>query len=157
MIPLQSLLNALQAWAQEELGGQRRIVAIIGRQEAALCANDTRALLDATQELEPEMKSQSERAERRRRLFQKLAAHWQVDAEALSLGSILERSGGHAGLAALREELRGSTAELVRRNRRFAALAGAQRRMIEELVAGLLQQDDPRALQQGGTLVNQRA
>lgn len=157
MMPLQSLLNALQAWAQEELAGQRRILALVARQEQALCANDTHALLDATEELEPEMRAQSERAERRRRLFHRIAAHWQVDAEALSIGSILERCGGHAGLAALREELRSSSNELVRRNRRFGALAGAQRRLIEELVAGLLQQDDPRALQEGGTLVNQRA
>lgn len=157
MIPLQSLVNALQAWAQEELAGQRRILELVARQEQALCANDTHALLEATQALEPELKTQSERAERRRRLFAKLAAHWHVDAEALSIGSILERCGGHAGLAHLREELRRSSSELVRRNRRFAALAGAQRRLIEELVAGLLQQDDPRALHEGGTLVNQRA
>ena len=53
MIPVQSLLNSLQAWAQEELAGQRRIQALIERQERALCANDTQGLDEATRALEP--------------------------------------------------------------------------------------------------------
>lgn len=157
MIPLQSLLNSLQAWAQEELAGQRRMLALIERQVDGLVRNAPAELLAATQALEPELAQQAERVDKRRRIFQNLAAHWKVQADALSLGSILERCGGHEPLARLRTELRRSTAELVRRNRRFAALAAAQGRMLEELVAALLQHEDPRLLERGGSLVDAEA
>ena len=61
MIPVQSLLNSLQAWAQEELAGQRRMLTLIERQERALCVNDPAGLSEATQALEPELAAQSER------------------------------------------------------------------------------------------------
>lgn len=154
---LQSQLNTLEAWAQEELAGQRRILALITRQEEALVANRSSLLLEACQELEQELRGQAERADRRGKLFQAIAESLQVDARALSLSSILERVGTHPRLANLRDELRRSTAETVRRNRRFAALAGAQRKLIEELVTTLLQQEDPKALHEGGTLVNAKA
>ena len=103
MIPVQSLLNALQAWAQEELAGQRCLLAIIARQEQALCANDSGGLAQATQELGPELAAQAERVEKRRRLFAVLAGHWNADPEALSLSSILARCGSQPGLETLRD------------------------------------------------------
>lgn len=157
MIPVQSLLNSLQAWAQEELAGQRRMLAIIERQEQALCANDPEGLAAATQALEPELAAQGERVEKRRRLFAVLAAHWKADPEALSLASIIERCGEQPGLARLREELRRSTLELLRRNRRFAALAAAHRRLVEELVKALLSAGQPAPRRHGGALVDAEA
>lgn len=154
---LQSQLNTLEAWAQEELAGQRRILALITRQEEALVANRSSLLLEACQELEQELRGQAERADRRSKLFGAIAESLQVDARALSLSSILERVGAHPRLANLRDELRRSTAQIVRRNRRFAALAAAQRKLIEELVTTLLQQENPKALHEGGTLVNAKA
>jgi FlgN protein len=157
MIPIQSLLNSLQAWAQEELAGQRRMLAVIGRQEASICANDPAALAEATQALEPELAAQSERVEKRRRLFAVLAAHWNADPEALSLSSIVQRCGPQPGLESLRTELRNSTVELLRRNRRFAALASAHRRLVEELVNALLQAANPSSGPRGGALVDAQA
>jgi len=157
MIAIQSLLNSLQAWAQEELAGQRRILAIIERQERTLCANDTGGLVEATQALEPELIAQSERVEKRRRLFSVLAAHWKADPEALSLSSILARCGEQPGLETLRDELRRSTTELNRRNRRFSALASAQRRLVEELVQALLEAGNPATRDHGGALVDAQA
>ena len=157
MIPVQSLLNSLQAWAQEELAGQRRIQALIERQERALCANDTQGLDEATRALEPELAGQSERVLKRRRIFAALAAHWQLDPEALSLASILARCPAQSGLALLRTELQRATSETNRRNRRFAALAGAHRRLVEELVGALLEIGNPAAGRQGGALVDAEA
>jgi len=157
MIPIQSLLNSLQAWAQEELAGQRRMIAILERQEASICANDPAALAEATSSLEPELAAQSERIDKRKRIFAVLAGHWSADPEALSLGSILERSGPQPGLESLRTELRRSTTELLRRNRRFAALASAHRRLVEELVNALLQAANPSSDPRGGSLVNAEA
>ena len=157
MIPVQSLLNSLQAWAQEELGGQRRMLVIIERQEQTLCANDPEGLAAATQALEPELAAQSERVEKRKRLFAVLAAHWQADPEALSLASIIERCGEQPGLVRLREDLRRSTTELLRRNRRFAALAAAHRRLVEELVNALLSAGQPASRKHGGALVDAEA
>lgn len=157
MIPIQTLLNSLQAWAQEELAGQRRMLAVIVRQEASICANDPDALAEATRTLEPELAAQAERVEKRRRLFVVLAAHLGADPEALTLGSILERCGPQPGLEALRGDLRRSTVELLRRNRHFAALAGAHRRLVEELVSALLQAANPSSDPRGGALVNAQA
>jgi hypothetical protein len=157
VIPLQSLLNALQAWAQEELAGQRRLLALIERQEQALCANDPTGLAAATAALEPELAAQAERVGKRQRIFAALAQRWQADPEALSLASILERSGAQPGLAKLREELRRSTSELLRRNRRFSALAFAHRRLVEELVEALLEIKDPSSGARAGALVDAQA
>lgn len=154
---LQSLINALEAWAQEELAGQRRILAQIQRQEDALVANRSGELLAACQDLERELRGQSDRQDRRAKLFQQFGAMFAVDSRALSMTSILERAGNPPRLSLLRDELRRSSATLVRRNRRFGALAGAQRKLIEEIVAELLHQQDPKALGEGGTLVNAEA
>jgi len=153
----QSLLNALEGWAQEELAGQRRMIATLQRQEDALVANRSGELLSACQEMDTELQGQSERNRRRERLFRDFGELFSVDAKALSMSSILERCSHPARLIALREELRRSTAQIVRRNRRFAALAGAQRKLIDELVAELLQQEDPKQLNQGGSLINAKA
>jgi len=157
VIPIQSLLNSLQAWAQEELAGQRRMLTLIERQEQALCANDTGALVEATQALEPELAAQAERVEKRKRLFAVIAGHWNADPEALSLSSILARCGDQPGLERLRDELRRSTVELLRRNRRFSALATAQRRLVEELVNTLLEAGNPASRHRGGALVDAQA
>ncbi len=157
MIPIQSLLNSLQAWAQEELAGQRRMLAIIERQEQALCANRPDDLAQATAALEPELVAQAERVEKRKRLFAVLGARWNADPAALTLSSILARSDEQPGLATLRDELRRSTNELLRRNRRFSALAAAHRRLVEELVQALIQAGDPACRNQGGMLVDAEA
>lgn len=157
MIPVQSLLNSLQAYAQEELAGQRRMLAIIERQEQTLCANDPDGLAAATQALEPELAAQSERIEKRKRLFVVLAAHWKADPAALSLTSILERCGEQPGLVRLRDELRLSTHDLLRRNRRFAALAAAHRRFVEELVNALLSAGQPDSRNPRASLVDAEA
>ncbi|MBK7642608.1 MAG: flagellar export chaperone FlgN [Planctomycetes bacterium] len=157
MIPLQNLLNSLQAWAQEELAGQRRMHVLIERQESRLCANDPDGLLLATQALEPELEAQAERVVKRQRLFAAAARHWKVDPGALSLTSIVERCAPQPGLAKLRDELRVSTTELLRRNRRFSALASSHRRFIEELVNALIESGDPKSTRRGGTLVDAEA
>jgi hypothetical protein len=157
VIPIQRLLNSLQAWAQEELAGQRRMLAVVERQEQTLCANDPQGLAQATQLLEAELAAQSERIDKRKRLFATLAAHWRADPEALSLKSILERCPDQPGLAQLREELRSSTNALLRGNRRFAALAAAHRRLVEELVNALLEAGDPGHRARGGALVDAEA
>lgn len=153
----QSLINALEAWGQEELAGQRRILGHIQRQEEALVANRSGELLAACQDLDRELRTQMERHARRSKLFAQFAALYRADERALSMSSILERAGNPPRLSQLRDDLRRSSATLVRRNRRFAALAGAQRKLIEEIVAELLNQQDPKALGEGGQLVNAEA
>ncbi len=133
------------------------MLALIERQERTLCANEPDGLSEATAALEPELAAQGERVEKRRRLFAVLAAHWQADPEALSLASILERCPEQPGLAALRDELRRSTTELLRRNRRFSSLAAAQRRLVEELVLALLEAGQPASRKHRGALVDAEA
>jgi hypothetical protein len=114
-------------------------------------------MAEATAALEPELAAQIERVEKRKRIFAVLAARWSLDPAALSLSSIIARCGEQTGLATLRDELRRSTNELLRRNRRFSALAGAHRRLVEELVQALIQAGDPEGRSQGGMLVDTEA
>ena len=139
MSELQSRLNALVAWAQEELGGRRRVLACLERQERAVLASRVDELETATAALGLEIELQGERAARRRRLFGAFAGAWRIPVGALSLASIAERVGpAAAGLAAVRVELREAAALVLKKNRRITALLRAHRRVVEDVIRVLV-------------------
>jgi hypothetical protein len=68
-----------------------------------------------------------------------MGAHWGVSANALTLGSIVERL-GPAGepLERLRDELRTRIAAVLRKNRRVARLVHVQSSLVNDTVSTLL-------------------
>lgn len=151
-------LKHLEVALREELDGKRRALELLARQEAAIAANEPAALEEALKGVEREVQLEARRAARRRQLVAALAEAWRVPADALTLGSIVERAGRDAGrLATLRVELRDAVASVKRRNRRLAALVGMQRRLTRDVMKCVLEDEDGAALHSAGTLVNAEA
>lgn len=151
----QALLNGLEAYVQDEIGARRRMLAIVDAQERAILAGKSADLELATRDVEAEITKDAERSARRARLFAAAGATWRVAPGALSLSSIAERFGPSAErLCVLRSELRNTTAELARRNRRLSVLVSAHRRLLTDLIQTLLASDDAAPLTVSGTLID---
>jgi chromosome segregation ATPase len=135
---VQTHLRHAEAWAQAELGAQKRLLALLGEQERATLENDTTALQESTEQLDRELAGEPARARLRRQLAEGLGAEWGVDARALTIRSIAERA-GDAGerLRALRDELREVAGEVSAAGRRLAALARLHRGVYADLIGVL--------------------
>lgn len=163
---VQSALNALEGWVQEELAARRRMLALLEAQESAVKRNHGGEIEANLRAIETELAQQSVRDVRRAKLFDALAGHWNVAGDVLTLSSIAERAGargaGEAGgssgarLARLRDELAASTREVVRRNRRLNALLNAHQKVIEELLGALIAIQGGDARNREGALVDAR-
>lgn len=158
MMSVQSLINALEAWLQEELFARRRFLELLEAQETAVKRAEARGLSESVDAIEKEIEAQLLRDEKRVRLFAELGRHWGVAGDALTLTSIAERA-GDAGrrLATLRDELAAASERIVRKNRRVSRLLEAHQKVIEDLLRALV------AIQGGvpggstGALVNAEA
>ena len=143
MKSVQSSINGLEAWVQEELLARRRMLAVLERRESAVKAARGVELEECVRAMEAELDGQARRDEKRARLFAELGAAWSVAPSALTLSSIGERARAVAGgaaerLLALRDELEQAGTNLVRKNRRVSALMNAHQRVIEELLGALV-------------------
>jgi len=155
---IQSLINGLEAWVQEELLARRKLLALLGRQEE--CVKHARGgeLAAIVGELDLELAAQTRRDDKRARLFAALGQAWGVAPETLTLTSIVERAApAGARLAQLRDELAEASATVARKNRRISALLNAHHKIVEELLGALIAiQGGTPGLQQGA-LVDARA
>lgn len=155
---LQSTINHLEAYLRGEVESKRHALTCIEAQEAAIQANDPAALERAIEQTAASYKKCEATSARRTKLLQDLADHWRIPVGVLTLGGIVRRLGKQAGeLGPLREELRGLMAEVIKRNRRLAALIGMHRRINTDLMQLLVGCDSPEDVQAGGTLVNAEA
>ncbi len=153
-----SLLNHLTAYVQDEIAVRRRTLDLLSRQEAGIQNNDPGATAKAVEAIEQEMKGNSRRNSKRVGLIKKLALCWSLPADALTLGSIVERAGARAGmLAELREELRALTAKVLKRNRRLSALIGMHRRVIKEVIDTVLHEQVGAVMNGAGSLIDAEA
>lgn len=154
-----TLTNRLEACVQEELQARERTLVLLGRQERAILENRSTDLAAATTALERELLAGVERSARRDQVLRSLGTLWGVPVSAMTLSSIAERLGQDgSGLRRLRDALRERTAEVVRRNRRIAALTRVHRRLVQD-VLGLLFLEEAQAapLKSAGTLVDAEA
>jgi hypothetical protein len=153
-----TILRKLEACLVEELGAQRRVLARLEAQQAALRAGDPAALDARGREIEADVDSSLQRAQVRAALLRLLAAEWRVDSRTLTLGSIAERAGGEGQrLQRLRGDLRRASAATARALRRNARAARAHQRAWGEVLEGVLSaavEGDPGA---GGRLVDAEA
>lgn len=156
---LRTLTNKLQACIQEELQARERTLELLTRQERAILDNRSEDLAQATSKLERELVGGVERGARRDEIFRALARLWSVPVNAMTLSSIIERLGsGAGGLSRLRDELRDQTARVVRANRRIAALTRLHRRLVQDVLGALFQEEvDAMPLAGAGTLIDAEA
>lgn len=138
MIP-QNLLNALEAWMSEEVAAKQRLVRSLELQERALVSGTPDDILATTASVEGEITAEIERSRRREAIFARLALHWNVAANALSISSIVERA-SIAGqrIDELRGELRALAASAMSRNRRIARLVQVHQSIAQETLAALI-------------------
>lgn len=155
---LEKTIDELGGWARDELAARRRTIDCLDRQERAVLAGDREVLEEATRSLAAELGGQAERAKRRQQLFARLAAGWKVPALHLSLSSVIERGGELAlPLVLPRDELRAATADVLRRNRRIAALVRMHRRIVDDLVHVLVDSDAHAPRGAAGQLIDAEA
>lgn len=139
MMNVQSLINGLEAWVQEELLARRKLLALLERQEEVVKRANGLDLEAVVHDIQVELDAQARRDEKRVRLFEGLAQHWGVSAETLTLTSIVERAGPQAArLALLRDELAAASERIVRKNRRLSALLSVHHKVVEELLCALV-------------------
>jgi len=155
----QSLINRLEACIQEELQARERTLDLLTQQEEAIVGNRSEKLAEATRVLERELLSNVDRSARRDEVFRCLGRLWGVPQSALTLSSIAERVGpGSERIRGLRDKLRDRTAEVVRRNRRIAALTRLHRQLVQDVLGVLFQEAAQAApLSGAGTLIDAEA
>ena len=141
-----SLVIQLDAWAREELAGQKALSATLAEQERAVSANDAAALAEAAQKVEALLKRGPARERRRRELLGRLGEAFGVQPETLTLTSILERAASEGvaveGLRSVRDELRKESALVLRTGRRIAALARYHQAFLAEVLRILAPAED---------------
>ena len=135
---LTTLLIQLQAWTQEEIGAQGRLIGLLADQEKAVREGRTDGVRCSGEKLEEELVQSGPRDKRRRDLMKGFAKVFGVPAATLTLTSIMERAEevneDLACLRALREQLRDRVAVVVRATRRIASLARYHQGVLADLM-----------------------
>jgi len=138
MSTIESVVGHAEAWVQEELGSQKRLLALLAEQERAVTGNDTAALLETTAGIEREIDGRAHRNRRLAKLIDAFGAHWGIAPAALTLGSICERLGERgARLARLRAQLVDAMRTVSETGRRMVALARLHQGVLADLVRTL--------------------
>ncbi len=149
------LLRQLEAYIQEEIGAQSRMLGSLEDQALALKINAPERMLAATQALESEIAATQSRSRRRNELLAGLAQSWEVAPEALTLSSVVRRAGEEGTRLARQrgelERLAQRTSTLARRN---GTAARFHERLTQDVVRALLALEDGVCVEDGGRLVN---
>jgi hypothetical protein len=150
-------LRQLEAYVQEEVGAQARMLAALERQELALRGHDSAAVAASAQALEVEIQASALRSKRRDELIAALARSWNVAARALTLTSIVGRAGPEGErLGRARVELEVVTRRVQRLARRTVTAARFHQRITTDILRALLDSGSVR-VENGGTLVDAEA
>ena len=155
---IQGWLRRAEAWAQSELGAQKRLKALLTEQERATIENDTEALTTSTEQIERELAGEPGRARARREFAEALGAAWGIDHRALTLRSISERAGDEGQrLSGMREDLEATAREVSLSGRRLAALARLHRGVYAQVIQVLAGPGADGADSEDGLLVRAEA
>jgi hypothetical protein len=134
---LSSLMIRLEAWIQEELGSQARMIELLDAQEKAIVVGDGPRLIELGEEMDEELGAKPGKSRNRTALLAGFGSAWSVLPETLTLSSIADRCEQEGlsaeRLRALRNELRSSTAELLKIGRRIVSLAKYHQGLLSEL------------------------
>ena len=154
---LDGLIPRLEAWVQEELNAQRKILLNLKDQERAIQETDLDSL-DVQIQDGRNLRAGSEPRDRRRHMLLKdFERVWSVSAKALTLGSIAARLGSNGRrLETLRRELKETLKEIGTVAQRVRTFARYHQGVIHEVVEDVLETNGE-ALQEGGALVNTEA
>ena len=154
---LDGLIPRLEAWVQEELGAQRKLLENLKSQEKAIVSTDLDGLDLCIQEGRKLRATSGPRDRRRHMLLKDFERVWSVSAKALTLGSIVARLGSNGRrLDTLRRDLKETLREIGGIARRVRTFARYHQGVIHEVVEDVLETNAD-AMEQGGALVNTEA
>ena len=154
---LDGLIPRLEAWVQEELGAQRKLLANLKLQEKAIEITELEDLDRFIQEGRNLRATSGPRDRRRHMLLKDFERVWSVSAKALTLGSIAARLGSNGRrLNILRKDLKTTLKEIGSVARRVRTFARYHQGVIHEVVEDVLETNGD-IVKQGGTLVNTEA
>ena len=132
-------LHRTEGWAKEEIGAQGGRLGILDDQREAIVKGNATALDETGKRLERELSGGGDRERRRKECLSAFARTWNVASQGLTLVSICERIGVEAErLLALREELRRTVAQVIKRGRQIAAIARYHRGLMDDVMQILL-------------------
>jgi len=154
---LDGLVPRTEAWVQEELGAQRRLLENLRLQQAALEGSDLASLDEAVRAGRDLTRRSTERDRRRKMLLKDFQRLWGVSAQSMTLGSICARLGGSGRrLKRMRDELRDVLRDIARTSQRVRTLARYHQGVIHEVVETVVEQEGG-SMERGGTLLNAEA
>lgn len=154
---LDGLIPRLEAWVQEELGAQRKLLENLKLQEQAIQVTDLDSLDLYIQEGRKLRATSGPRDRRRHMLLKDFERVWSVSAKALTLGSIAARLGSNGRrLDTLRRDLKTTLKEIGAIARRVRTSARYHQSVIHEVVETVLETNAD-VIKQGGALVNTEA
>ena len=155
---LATSLIHLQAWLQAETAGQRKLLEVLERLEAAALAGASDELLASGGQVEDALEANIGRDVRRRDLMDGFAREFGVPAATLSVSSVLERA-REAGesvdkLTDMRTELRTAAQDVTCQAKRLSMLAGHHRAVLHELLMILGTSSENDEARRAGVLVD---
>lgn len=151
-------LRQLEAYVQEELGAQGRLIALLEDQERALLSHERTSIEAVSEALHAQFPASAARSRRREELVGLLAQSWGVAANTLTLSSIVTRAGADGErLARQRAELERATRRAQKLARRTAAAARLHSRLSNEIVRACLGVGSEAGAQAAGAMVNAEA
>ena len=131
-------LRELEAWCPEELAAKQREERWLSDLERALIAEEGEQVVGLVEHLETSRQGCVGREPRLSHARSVLAKHFDLPAEACTLGSLAERCGAEGQrLATLRGELRAQVHRVGLRTKRVGTLARQQRRFLSEVLVEL--------------------
>ncbi|MFT7669343.1 MAG: hypothetical protein ACI8X5_002043 [Planctomycetota bacterium] len=155
---LQSTVNHFENYLRVEIESKRCALLCIETQERAIEARDADAFQESVSAAQELCVSDERNAVRRKKLMSEMANHWGIPVATMTLGGIARRLGAQGkGVELLRLKLRTAVAEVVKRNRRLAALIGMHRRINADVMQIVLGCDSHEAVNNGGSLINAEA
>lgn len=155
---LQSTINHLENCIVQEIQANRDAIKWIDSMEAVIAANKSSEFVELSRAGAQICRTGDKNSRRRQSYIVSLAKTWGLAADTLTLGSVARRLGAPgARLNELRSELRQVLGDLVRRQRRLAALIGMHRRINADVMQLILGCESHEQVNQGGSLVNAEA
>lgn len=154
---LDGLIPRMEAWVQEELLAQRKVLENLKRQEVVLLATELNILEELIAEGRALRAATKPRDRRRHMLLKDFERVWGVSAANMTLGSIAARLGTSGRrLATLRKDLKEVVTEIAQLAQRVRTFARYHQGVIQEVVEDVLERDG-QLLEEGGALVNTEA
>ena len=155
-----TLINHLEANARDELAAQEGILKLLHEQERAIVEGKTELVAELAKRLQGESANASRRAGTRQQVLKAIANAWSVPVGAMTLGSIAERAGQRGDrLLHLRTSLREKASEVLRKNRRVAAVARLHHHVVREVIDTILTDESGSSVQENpaGALIDAEA